>query len=266
LSRILIIGDVFGRPGRRAVFETLPRIISEEKLDFVIVNAENAAGGKGLTSDICMQLFDVGCDVITTGNHVLDKKEIAPFLEIEPRLLRPLNYPPSMPGSGSVVRTARNGRNIAVVNAMGRVHIGDEFESPFVTAKAKVEELRAQTPVVMLDFHAEATSEKRAMGWYLDGLASAVLGTHTHVQTADEEILPKGTAYMSDIGMTGPHASVIGLRTDLALERFLQGKRAGFDVAKQDVRFCGAIVDVDDESGKALTIRRFRKDLPGFSI
>jgi metallophosphoesterase (TIGR00282 family) len=260
LSRILLIGDVFGRPGRRAVLETLPTLIPEEKLDFVVVNGENAAGGKGLTPEICRGFFDAGCDVITTGNHVRAKKEIDPLLESEPRVLRPLNYPPSVPGSGSVVRQARNGRNVAVINAMGQVHMGEEIDSPFLSIRAKVDELRFQTPIVILDLHAEATSEKRAMGWYLDGRVSAVLGTHTHVQTADEEILPNGTAYLTDVGMTGPHESVIGLRTDLALERFVSGKRGAFDVGKKDVRLCGAIVDVNDESGKAVSIRRFRRD------
>jgi metallophosphoesterase (TIGR00282 family) len=265
LSRILFIGDVFGRPGRHAVFATLPGLIVEEKLDFVVINAENAAGGKGLTPDICRQFFDAGCDVLTTGNHVRSKKEIDPFLESEPRLLRPFNYPPTMPGTGTVVATGRNGKLIGVINAIGKVHIGEEIESPFVRLREKAAELRGQTPVVILDLHAEATSEKRAMGWFLDGRVSALLGTHTHVQTADEEILPQGTAYISDVGMTGPYDSVIGLRKDLALERFVAGKRGGFDVGKNDVRICGAIVEVDDETGKAISIKRFRKNMPEVS-
>ncbi|MFH1262831.1 MAG: TIGR00282 family metallophosphoesterase [Pseudomonadota bacterium] len=261
MSRILLIGDVFGRPGRRAVFETLPGLIREEKLDFVIVNGENAAGGKGLTGEICGQFFDSGCDVITTGNHARDKKEIDPFFESEPRLLRPSNYPASVPGTGAFVGTGRNGKTIAVLNLMGIVHMAERIDSPFQTVKERMEELRARTPVVIVDFHAEATSEKRAMGWFLDGTISALLGTHTHVPTADEQILPAGTAYITDVGMTGPYESVIGLRTDLALERFVQGKRGAFDVGKKDVRFCGVIVDVDDETGKARSVTRFRRDL-----
>lgn len=260
MTKVALIGDTFGRPGRKALFTFLPKLLEEEGVHFVIVNGENLAGGKGLTPKICHELFDSGVDVITTGNHVRDKKEIDPLLETEPRLLRPLNYPPSMPGSGHVVREARNGKQVAVVNSMGKVHIGD-IESPFVSTKSIVVEMKHLTPLVVVDFHAEATSEKRAMGWYLDGVASALLGTHTHVQTADEEILPKGTAYMTDVGMTGPHQSVIGLRTDLALQRFLEGKRGAFDVAKQDVRLCGAIVELDDETGIANSIKRIRYDL-----
>ncbi len=260
MTKILLIGDIFGRPGRRAIFETLPWLILEEKLDFIIANGENVAGGKGLTPEICHQLFDAGVDVITTGNHVRDQKVIDVMLESEPRLLRPLNYPPSMPGNGHVIRKTQNGKDVAVINAMGRIHIG-EIESPFKPTRACVDHVRQMTPIIIVDFHAEATSEKRAMGWFLDGLVSGVLGTHTHVQTADEEILPQGTAYITDVGMTGPYDSVIGLRKDLALERFVEGKKGSFDVAKKDVRFCGAIVEVDDESGKALSIKRVRHNL-----
>jgi len=260
MTKVLLIGDIFGRPGRRAVFTILPNLMEEEKIDFVIANGENSAGGKGLTPDICLKLFDVGVDVITNGNHFRDKKEMDSMYENEPRLIRPLNYPPTLPGSGHVIRQMRNGKNIAVVNAMGKVHLAD-IESPFNSTKKVVEEMKGMTPLVVVDFHAEATSEKRAMGWHLDGLASAVLGTHTHVQTADEEILPNGTAYITDVGMTGPYDSVIGLRKDLGLQRFLEGVRKGFDVGKKDVRFCGAIVELNDETGKAKSIRRVRHDL-----
>lgn len=260
ILKILLVGDVFGKPGRRAVFEVVPRLLAEEPLDLVIVNGENAAGGKGLTAAICSQFFDMGVDVITSGNHVRDKKEIDETLRTEKRLLRPLNYPDSMPGHGSIVLEAKNGREVAVLNAIGRVHLG-EITSPFVPLKKAVEEARQRTPIVIVDFHAEATSEKRAMGWWLDGLASAVLGTHTHVQTADNEILPEGTGYMSDVGMSGAHDSVIGLRKDLALERFLQNKRGKFDVGKHDVKLCGAIVTIDDNSGRALEVKRVRETL-----
>jgi metallophosphoesterase (TIGR00282 family) len=255
--KILFIGDVFGKPGRRAIEAHLPRLIDQEKLDFVIANGENMAGGKGMTPPTCQELFDAGVDVITSGNHVRDQKEIDVMLESDRRLLRPLNYPPTMPGTGHVIRPARNGAAVGVINCIGRVHMG-EIPSPFLPTMERVQFIREQTPVVIVDVHAEATSEKRAMGWYLDGLASAVVGTHSHVQTADEEILPKGTAYITDLGMTGPYESVIGLRIDLALERFVQQKKGKFEVGKGDVRLCGAIIDVDDRTGKATSIRRLR--------
>ena len=258
--RILLIGDVFGKPGRRAVTERLPGLIREEGLHFVIANGENAAGGKGLTPETCQELFDAGVDVITTGNHVRDKKEIDPVLESNQRLLRPFNYPASMPGSGQTVQKSRDNHYVAVINAIGRVHMG-EILSPFIPILDCLKKLKEQTPVVIVDFHAEATSEKRAMGWHLDGQASAVLGTHTHVQTADEEVLPGGTAFITDVGMTGPYDSVIGLRKDLAFERFVQQKKGRFDVAKGDVRLCGAIIDVENETGKATSIRRLRINL-----
>lgn len=259
MSRILLLGDTFGKPGRQAIFERLPSLIETHQLDFVIVNAENIAGGKGLTPEICLELFDVGVDVITTGNHVLDKKEIIPMLESEPRVLRPINFFTKIPGSASVVKTSRSGQSIAVMNAMGKVHFRD-VHSPFEMTKAEVIRLREMTPIVIVDFHAEATSEKRAMGWYLDGLVSAVLGTHSHVQTADEEILPKGTAYITDVGMTGPYESVIGMQIDLAIERLLTEKRNRFEVAKGNVKLCGAIVDIDNTTGKAKSIQRLQEN------
>lgn len=262
MSKVLLIGDTFGRPGREAIFSLLPGLISSKRLDLVVVNAENIAGGKGLTPEICFQLFDVGVDVITTGNHVLDKKEILPLLESEPRILRPINYFTNIPGSSSVVRQGRNGKNIAVINSMGKVHFRD-VTSPFELTKKRVIELREQTKTILLDFHAEATSEKRAMGWYLDGLVSAVFGTHTHVQTADEEILPQGTGYLTDVGMTGPYNSVIGLRVDLAIERFLTEKRGAFDVGKGNVKLCGAIATIDDATGKTTLVERVQEAFHG---
>ncbi len=258
---ILLIGDVFGKPGRRAIMESLPALIKNEALDFVIANGENLAGGKGMTPDKCEELFAAGVDIITSGNHVRDQKEIDPALDSDSRLLRPLNYPPhSMPGRGWIVRAAKNGVEVGVINAIGRVHMG-EIPSPFEITLGAVTECRKTTSIIIVDFHAEATSEKRALGWYLNGKVSAVLGTHTHVQTADEEILSEGTAYISDVGMTGPYDSVIGLRKDLALERFVLGIKGKFDVGKNDVRFCGAIVDVDSKTGRARSIRRVRQDL-----
>lgn len=258
MSRILLLGDTFGRPGRQAIFAKLPTLIDTHRLDFVIVNAENVAGGKGLTPEICFELFDIGVDVITTGNHLLDKREIIPLLESEPRLLRPINFSSSVPGASAVVRKDRRGKDIAVLNSMGKVHFRDVV-SPFEMTKKAAETLRESTKAVVVDFHAEATSEKRAMGWYLDGVASAVLGTHSHVQTADEEILPGGTAYLTDVGMTGPYESVIGMQVDVALERFLTEKKARFEVAKGNVKICGAIVEIDGGSGKAVSIQRLQE-------
>jgi len=258
---ILLIGDVFGKPGRRVIAEKLPALIEMESIDFVIANGENAAGGKGLTPQTAEELFAAGVDVLTSGNHARDKKEIDEMLNESPRLVRPLNYPESMPGKGKTVRRARNGVQVGVVNSMGRVHMR-ELPSPFQPTRQCVRELHEFTPVVIVDFHAEATSEKRAMGWHLDGIASAVLGTHTHVQTADEEIMPEGTAYITDVGMTGPYDSVIGLRKDLGLERFLEGNRHRFDVGKKDVRFCGAIVEIDERTGRARSIKRLQERIP----
>jgi 2',3'-cyclic-nucleotide 2'-phosphodiesterase len=259
---ILLIGDVFGKPGRRAVRELLPGLRGEHALDFVIANGENAAGGKGMTEGTCRELFDAGVDVITSGNHVRSKSEIDDYLRVEERVVRPLNWPEPIPGKGFVVRPSRVGVPVAVVNSMGRVHI-NMGDSPFEITKRTVEEMKGRTPVVVVDFHAEATSEARMMGWYLDGLATAVLGTHTHVQTADEEVLPQGTAYITDVGMTGPHHSVIGLSIELAERRFFHGDRNGFEVAKKDVRLCGAIVDADEASGRARSIRRIQIKLAG---
>jgi metallophosphoesterase (TIGR00282 family) len=259
--KILLVGDVFGKAGRRALFELLPGLIRSESIDFVIVNGENAAGGKGLTPEICHQFWDAGADVVTTGNHARDKKEIDPLLDESPRLLRPINYPFSVPGRGNTVLKSRSGYDVAVLNLSGRVHMG-EIESPFVSIMKSVSEMKQRTPIVILDFHAEATSEKRAMGWYLNGHVSAVIGTHTHVQTADEEVLSGGTAYITDAGMTGSHDSVIGLKTELGLDRFLRGDKSKFEAGKKDVRLCGALVDVDETTGKARSISRVRIDLP----
>ncbi len=259
---ILFIGDIFGKPGRRALFELLPGLIRSESVDFVVVNGENAAGGKGLTPEIFHQILDAGADVVTTGNHIRDKQEINSLLDESSRLLRPLNFPPGAPGRGHTIVKSRAGIDVAVINASGRVYMGEIVDSPFAPVMNCVEEVRKTTPVVLVDFHAEATSEKRAMGWHLNGHVSAVVGTHTHVQTADEEVLSGGTAYITDLGMTGPHDSVIGLRTDLAMDRFLKGDRSKFDVGKRDVRLCGVIVDVDETTGKAREIRRIRIDLP----
>ncbi len=239
----------------------LPSLIQEEQLDFVVANGENAAGGKGITPDTFAELIEAGVDVVTTGNHTRDKTEIDPILETDSRILRPLNFSSPQPGRGSVICQGRQGTPVGVINSMGVVHMRG-VDLPYEATKAAVADLAKETPFVVVDFHAEATSEKRAMGWYLDGLASAVMGTHTHVQTADEEVLPQGTAFISDLGMTGPHHSVIGLRTDLAFARLMENRKDSFIVAKGDVRLCGAVVELDERTGKARSIRRIRKDLP----
>lgn len=253
--KLLLLGDVFGKPGRRAISSLLPGLIDHHKIDFVVANGENLCGGKGMTPVKCEELFAAGVDVISSGNHARDQKEIDSMLQNDSRLIRPLNYPETVPGRGFSIRSARNGKDVAVVNVMGRVHMG-ELPSPFVSIRPVLEEVKKWTNVVLVDFHAEATSEKRAMGWFLDGKVTAMIGTHTHIQTADEEVLPLGTAYLTDAGMTGPYDSVIGLRKDLAMERFLEGKKGKFEAAKGDVRLCGALIECDPATGRATHIER----------
>lgn len=256
--KILFVGDVVGRPGRQILAERLDRLIDLHQVDFVIVNAENAAAGFGLTPDIANELLDLPVDVLTTGNHVWDKKEIFPYLERQERLLRPANYPPGSPGSGSCLYATSAGLTVAVLNLEGRVFMNN-LDCPFRTADALVEELRRHTPIIFVDFHAEATSEKVAMGCFLDGRVSAVVGTHTHVQTADERILPGGTAYLTDAGMTGSLDAVIGIRKELAIERFLTQLPVRFEVAKKDPILCGVLITVDEQSGRALGVQRIQE-------
>lgn len=254
-----MIGDVFGQPGVGLVKKHLPNIIAEKNIDFVIVNGENAAEGKGITVDISNQLFEVGADVLTLGNHVLDQKEIAMELQTNSKLLRPYNYPAAMPGRGMGVFASRSGAKVAVISVVGKVHMG-KHDSAFQTIREHVQMLKEKTPFIFVDMHAEATSEKRAMGWFLDGLVSGVFGTHTHVPTADAEILPQGTAYITDIGMTGPYHSVIGLRTDLAINRFLYNDKREFVVAEGDARLYGFCVEVDDKDGRAISIEHVKRN------
>jgi metallophosphoesterase (TIGR00282 family) len=254
--RVLFIGDVVASPGRRAIAQLLPRLVDQHHLDLVVANAENAAGGNGLTGDAAMELLASGVDVLTGGNHTWRFKEVVPLLQQQAnRVLRPYNYPRGAPGSGMTVFEGRDGVKVGVLNLQGRVFM-EPLPSPFEAAGEAIEQLREQVAVIFVDFHAEATSEKRAMGWYLDGRVSAVLGTHTHVQTADEEILPQGTAYLTDLGMTGPFDSVIGTKKELVLERFLTMRPKALSAAKGDVRLCGAVIDVDAESGRARHIER----------
>lgn len=254
--RILFLGDIVGEPGRKAVIERLPVLKQAEGLDFIIVNGENSAGGRGITPKIAIDLLRAGAAVITTGDHVWDQQEIVDYFPTEPRLLRPINYPDGTPGHGSVVLETAKGR-VAVMQAQGRSFIQPPLENPYLAAEMEVERLRADGvgPIVM-DFHAETTSEKIAMGRMLDGKVSAVLGTHTHVQTADETIFPGGTGYLTDAGMCGPEESILGRNIESVVWRFRSGMPTRFPIAKGPVRLCGAILDIDVETGACLAIRR----------
>ncbi len=255
--RILFLGDIVGEPGRKAVIEQLPLIKQSEEIDFIVVNGENSAGGKGITPKIAIDLLRAGAAVITTGDHVWDQQEIADYFPTEPRLLRPINYPEGAPGNGSVVLDTPKGR-VAVMQAQGRSFIQPPLENPYLATEIEAARLRADgVGPILLDFHAETTSEKIAMGRHLDGKVSAVLGTHTHVQTADETIFPGGTGYLTDAGMCGPEESVLGRTIESVVWRFKTGMPTRFPIAKGPVRLCGAIIDVDVETGACLAIRRF---------
>jgi hypothetical protein len=258
--RILFIGDIVGRPGRQLVRTGLAALVSRHAIDFVIANGENAAAGFGITREIGDELLDLGVDVVTSGNHIWDKKEALGYIGTEPRLLRPANYPAGVPGNGSYVARARNGHSVGVINAMGRVFML-QIDDPFAVVLREIEAMRQRTRIIFVDFHAEATSEKIAMGWHLDGRVTAVVGTHTHVQTADERVLPKGTAYLTDAGMTGPHDSVIGVEVEPALGRFLTGLPARFETATANPRLNAVVVDADEATGKATDIERLSYSL-----
>lgn len=254
--RILFFGDMVGRVGRDVVKRRLAALQTQTGADVIIVNGENAAGGAGITAQICRELFDQGVDVITLGNHAWDKREIATYIAEEPRLIRPINYPPGTPGNGSYV-VKRGGQAVAaVVQAHGRVFTPLLLEDPFRGLEEVVQQLRQVTPVILVDFHGEATSEKVAMGWFLDGKVSAVIGTHTHVQTADDVILPGGTAYLTDVGMCGPWKSVIGTEVGLVLERFLTQLPVRLEVAGGPAVLSAVLIDVDEATGKATAMER----------
>lgn len=255
---ILFIGDIFASIGRGLVARHLLEIISEEKIQFAIANGENSAGGFGITPLIAEELFSMGLDVITTGNHVWDKKEIFDYLPRQPRLLRPANYPEELPGQGLIVRKARNGVDVAVMDLQGRVHL-PATDCPFRKADQLIESLDPDVKVRLVDFHAELTSEKMAMGWHLNGRVSAMLGTHTHIPTADERILSAGTAYQTDVGMTGPYDSIIGSDKHLALRRFLTAMPIRLDSAKSGGELHSTIVTVDPATGHAVGIRRYTR-------
>jgi hypothetical protein len=257
--RILMIGDVLGRPGRRALRSLVPGLRNEYQLDLVVANAENLAGGTGVTLDTAREVLEAGVDVLTSGNHVWDKKEIIPHLDGGLPLLRPLNYPPGVPGRGYLT----TGRAL-VVNLVGRTFMGD-FDCPFRAMDHLLERLENKPPVVIVDFHAEATSEKGAMGWYLDGRVSAVVGTHTHVATIDTRLLPRGTAYVTDVGMVGPRDSVIGDSPEAVLQRFLTAMPYRISVGKGRVTFNAVLLEVDERSGRALSITHLCREIEGES-
>jgi len=255
--KILFIGDIVGKPGRDAIKELLPGLKKEFSLNFVIGNAENAAGGSGITASVAKDLFDAGVSVLTSGDHIWKKREIFEIINSESRILRPANFPPGTPGAGFGV-FKNNNALIGVINIVGRVFM-DALECPFRTVMQAQEALAKQTKIIIVDIHAEATSEKVALGWYLDGKVSAVLGTHTHIQTADEKVLPNGTAYITDVGMTGPCDSVIGRKIEDVLERFITCVPTRFEVAENNVQVQGVVVDIDENTGKAKSITRLQR-------
>ncbi|HWC78156.1 MAG TPA: TIGR00282 family metallophosphoesterase [Blastocatellia bacterium] len=253
--RVLILGDVVGKPGRDLLRQSLPRLRDRYEAEFVVANVENAAGGAGVIRSAGQEILDAGVDVMTSGNHIYDKKEGVPYIEKEPRLLRPANYAAEAPGRGLWLGSTSSGTQVAVLNIQGRVFM-PPTDCPFKTADRIITEIGNRATVIIVDHHAEATSEKVAMGRYLDGRVSVVVGTHTHVQTADEHIMARGTAYITDLGMTGPHDSVIGVQSDLVLTRFLRGVPVRFETATGDVRVSGVAVEIDERSGKAVGIKR----------
>lgn len=258
---ILFIGDIVGRPGRDAIKNLLPGLKKEYGLDFVIANAENAAGGSGITQKVSEELFACGVDVLTSGDHIWKKAEIFELINRDGRILRPLNFPPGAPGSGAAVFKSGSGAKVGVINVNGRVFM-EALECPFRASMAAAEELLKETKIIIVDIHAEATSEKVALGWYLDGKVSAVLGTHTHIQTADERVLTQGCAYITDVGMTGPYDSVIGRKKENVLERFLTQVPVRFEVAEGDIRLSAALVNIDESTGKAVAVSRIHRKLP----
>jgi hypothetical protein len=258
--KVLFVGDIVGRPGRNALKGHLTAILQERHIDLCVSNAENCAGGNGITPPLAQELLNLGIDVLTTGNHVWDKKEILDYIGTQPRLLRPANYPPTVPGKGLYWGVTRNEIPYAVINLQGRVFM-PPIDCPFRICESLLQKLPPNIRVIIVDFHAEATAEKQAMGWYFDGKVSAVVGTHTHVATADERVLPLGTAYITDVGMTGPHDSVIGVDRGIVLSRFISQIPAKFETATGDIRISAAEMEIDTQTGKALSIARLERRL-----
>ena len=260
--KVLVFGDTVGKPGREACRRLLPKLREQYEIDFVVLNGENLANGSSITRDSVEEVFSSGVDVITSGDHIFKKREAVPIVEQNSHVLRPLNYPKGTPGQGFVIVTTETGVKIAVVNILGRVFM-QPVDCPFQTMETILKSIKAQTKIVLVDFHAEATSEKVAMGWFLDGEVSAVYGTHTHIQTSDETILPKGTAYMTELGMTGPYRSVIGRDIEQVLYRFRTQMPGPMDVALEDARLSGALIEINTETGKAVSIHRIHERLNG---
>jgi metallophosphoesterase (TIGR00282 family) len=255
MLRVLFLGDIVGEPGRSAVIARLPELKQKHEIDFIIVNGENAAGGRGITGKITIDLLRAGVSVITTGDHIWDQKDILSFIATEPRLLRPINYPPGAPGNGSIVLETAKGK-VGVVNVQCRTFMQPILENPFRALEPAIAKLREETPIIVVDVHGETTSEKIALGRFLDGKVSAVIGTHTHVQTADEQIFPGGTAFLCDAGMCGPVQSILGRTIEPIMNRFISNLPASFPVAGGEVRLRGALIDIDEKNGRALRIQR----------
>ena len=253
--RLLFLGDIVGKPGRELIRKGLPSLIEHYNVDLVVANGENAAAGRGITREIGDQLLSWGVDVLTSGNHIWAQRETADYIGAEARLLRPANFPPGVPGNGSYVARTETGRPVGVINVMGRIFM-QELDNPFSRVLEEIEAIRARARVILVDFHAEATSEKVAMGWHLDGKVTAGIGTHTHVQTADEQILPGGTAYMTDAGMTGPHDGVIGVDRAAVLDKFQRGMPVRMETATGNPRLNGILIAADDATGKATSVQR----------
>jgi metallophosphoesterase (TIGR00282 family) len=255
--KVIVIGDIVGKPGRKALSASLKRLKEQHEAEFVVANAENAAEGAGIVPRVGDEILGAGVDVMTSGNHIYDKKDVIKYIENEPRLLRPANYASDTPGRGVWLGSTQSGTPVAVINVQGRVFM-PPTDCPFKTADRLVAEIGNRASVIIVDHHAEATSEKQAMGRYLDGRVSVVVGTHTHVQTADEQLLPGGTAYITDLGMTGPYDSIIGVESHLVINRFLRGMPTRFETATGDARLCGVVVDIDERTGKAISIERLQ--------
>ena len=253
--RILFIGDIFGRPGRDIAHRAIPALVKKYGVELVIANVENSAAGFGVTGDIAETILKSGVDVMTSGNHVWDKKEVLDYIPRQPKLLRPANFPAGAPGRGTWIGNTQSGEPVAVINIMGRIFMAP-LDDPFAVVLREIEAARAKARVIIVDFHAEATSEKAAMGWHLDGRVTAIFGTHTHVQTADERILPKGTAYLTDVGMTGPHDSIIGVTVEAALGRFVSGLPSKFEPATGGARLNGIVITANPANGHATAIER----------
>lgn len=255
MLRVLMVGDIVGRPGRKTAKTLLKKYRREYNIDLILANGENAAGGNGLTRSVANELYEAGIDIITMGNHTFDKREILEFIDHEQRLLRPANYPPGTPGCGSLVFRIRNNLKMAVLNLSGRVFL-PALDCPFRLGEQIAAQLRKETPLILVDFHAEATSEKIAFGWFMDGKVSAVIGTHTHVQTADERILPQGTGYITDVGMTGPRDSVLGVDKEIVIQKFITQLPVRFEVAGGPSQLNALLLDLDETSGKTIKIER----------